>query len=166
MVSERALQLEKKSHEKLQKQVLRQLKQAMVCFEDRLAELEYYEQQDYEAKEAQMLKQELQELDKNDIEEKLDSLKEQICRIGEREHKYFELDQQLRIVADKLYELDLTFRKFDATFDELRVVDIEVSRLNELKQMEMSVARNIELYSTTCRDLFLNHLKSISREKI
>lgn len=127
MVSERALQLEKKSHEKLQKQVLRQLKQAMEFFEIRLAELEYYEQQVYEVKEAQMLKQELQELDKSVIEEKLDSLKEQICRIGEKEHKYFELDQQLRIVANKLHELDLTFKKFHQTFDELRVVDIEVS---------------------------------------
>ena len=127
MVSERALQLEKKSHEKLQKQVLTELKQAMEFFEIRLAELEYYEQQVYEVKEAQMLKQELQELDKSVIEEKLDSLKEQICRIGEKEYQHFDLDQQLRIVANKLYELDLTFKKFHATFDELRVVDIEVS---------------------------------------
>ena len=75
-----------------------------------------------------MLKQELSELDKNIIEEKLDSLKEQIRQIGEKEHKYFALDQQLRSVADKLYQLDLMFEKFNETFEDMRVVDIEVCR--------------------------------------
>ena len=126
MVSERALRVEKKSHEKLQKQVLRQLKQAMAFFEERLTKLEYYQHQVYKGREAQMLKQELLELDKNIIEEKLDSLKEQICQIGEKEHKYFPLDQQLRSVADKLYQLDLMFKKFNETFEDMRVVDIEV----------------------------------------
>ncbi|CAB4016570.1 IMD [Paramuricea clavata] len=118
--SGRAIKLEMKSHAKLQKQVLRKLKQALHFYQQRLREVEDLQHRDFDEKETREMKEKLQELDKNIIQRKLDSLQRQISICSECQ-RYSELDQQLKIVADNLFELDKTFNKFNDTLDDLRV---------------------------------------------
>jgi polyribonucleotide nucleotidyltransferase len=128
--SGRAIKLEMKSHAKLQKQVLRKLKQALQFYQQRLREVEDLQHRDFDEKETREMKEKLQELDKNIIQRKLDSLQRQIS-ICSKCQRYSELDEQLKIVADNLFELDKTFNKFNDTLDDLRVSyysKVEVSR--------------------------------------
>lgn len=111
-----------KNHAKQQKQVLRELKRALQYYEQRLREVEEIGQKASGGREADVMMQKLQELDKNLIQGKLDSLHAQVRKMQENDHvKYSVLDRQLRMVADKLYEIDKTFKTFDDALDDLRV---------------------------------------------
>ena len=122
--SERATKLQKKSKVKLQKMASRKLEEALRFYQDRLQEVEELQNTVFEEREAQEMKSKLQELDKNNIQGKLDSLQFQIGSLQEKDQNCSEIDQRLRVIADKLYELDITFKKFNDALellDELRV---------------------------------------------
>lgn len=121
VASEHAAKLEIKSHRKLQKKVLRKLTYAVQFYQQRLKEVEDLQRRHFEGTEAIEMKRKLQELDKSLIKSKLDFLQEQVYRMQENEQKYPELDQQLKVVADKLYELDKTFKHLNDALDDLRV---------------------------------------------
>jgi archaellum component FlaC len=112
------------THAKLQKRALGKLKDALQFYKQRLGEVEDFQRRVFEEKEAQEMKEKLQELDKNIVLRKLEFLQEKVSSI--QDLKNSQLDQQLRIVADKLYELDKTFIEFNDILDELRVTSSEV----------------------------------------
>ena len=124
MRSDHIKDLEIETHAKQQKQVLKQLKKALQFYKKRLGELEDFQRRVFKEKEAQEMKEKLQELDKNIVLGKLEFLQEKVSSI--QDLKNSQLDQQLRIVADKLYELDKTFIEFNDILDELRVTSSEV----------------------------------------
>ena len=122
--SKRAIKSEMKTHEKLQRQVLRKLKTALAFYQRSLEEMEnlqHVQHRAFERKEAKEMKAKLDELDKITIQRKLDFLQEQISSMQGKNQEIFVVDQQLRIVADKLYELDKTFKNYTEALDGLRV---------------------------------------------
>ena len=124
MGSEHVINLEMQTHAKLQKRALGKLKDALQFYKYSLREVEDFQRRVFEEKEAQEMKEKLQELDKNIVRRKLEFLQEQISSM--QDLKNSESDQRLRIVADKLYELDKTFKEFNHILDELRVSKMEV----------------------------------------
>jgi chromosome segregation ATPase len=122
--SQHSIKREIKSHGKMQKQVLRKLKAAMQFYQRSLEEMEDLQQiqhRAFEKQEAQEMKAKLEELDKNMIQRKLDLLQDQISSMQGKDQEISELDQQLRVVADKLYELDKTFKNYTDALESLRV---------------------------------------------
>ena len=122
--SERAIKSEIKTHEKLQRLVLRKLKTALAFYQRVLEEmdnLQHVQHRAFEKKEAKEMKAKLAELDKITMQRKLDFLQEQISRMQGKDQEITVVDQQLRIVADKLSELDKTFKNYVEALDGLRV---------------------------------------------
>ena len=122
--SERAIKSEIKTHEKLQRQVLRKLKTALEFYQRSLEEmdnLQHVQHRAFEKEEAKEMKAKLDELDKITMQRKLDFLQEQISSMQGKDQEISVVDQQLRIVADKLYELDKTFKNYTEALDGLRV---------------------------------------------
>ncbi|XP_028410140.1 uncharacterized protein LOC114532758 [Dendronephthya gigantea] len=120
--SERAMKLQKKSKMKLEKMALRTLQNAWHFYQGRVQEVERLQNADFQEQEAQEMQSKLQKMDKDIIQGKLDSLQLQISSLQEK--KCSDTDQLFRVIADRLYEIDKTFKQFNDALellDELRV---------------------------------------------
>ncbi|XP_046842765.1 uncharacterized protein LOC124436834 isoform X2 [Xenia sp. Carnegie-2017] len=123
--SERAKKLEEKSRAKWQKNALKNFKKTLQLYEERLQEIERVQQQHFITKEAQEIKDSLRDIDRNYFADHLNWLHAKIEELEYSGQRCSFREQQLRVIADRLYKLDKTLGKHCESLGELRVLNYQ-----------------------------------------